>query len=78
MSDGWTDRKGRSIINFLVNSPSGTMFVKSIDASDIVKTGEKIFEMLDAVGDQIGEEKVVQVITDNGSNYVLAGKLLQD
>jgi hypothetical protein len=54
------------------------MFIKSIDASDIVKTGEKIFEMLDAVVDEIGEEKVVQVITDNGSNYVLAGKLLQD
>lgn len=32
MSDGRTDRKGRTLINFLVNSPAGTMLVKSIDA----------------------------------------------
>ena len=28
--------------------------------------------------EEIGEENVVQVITDSGSNYVLAGKLLQE
>ncbi|XP_042018199.1 uncharacterized protein LOC121765966 [Salvia splendens] len=76
MSDGWSDRKQRSIINFLVNSPSGSVFIRSIDASGIVKTGEKIFEMLDSMVDEIGEENVVQVVTDNGSNYVAAGKLL--
>ncbi|KAL2328047.1 hypothetical protein Fmac_021474 [Flemingia macrophylla] len=78
MSNGWTDRKQRSIINFLVNSSSGTMFLKSVDASDYVKTGEKIFELLDSIVDEIGEENVVQVITDNGSNYVLAGRLLEE
>nr|KYP48765.1 hypothetical protein KK1_029567 [Cajanus cajan] len=78
MSDAWTDRKQRSIINFLVNSSSGTMFLRSVDASDYVKTGEKIFELLDSIVEEIGEEKVVQVITDNGSNYVLAGRLLEE
>ncbi|XLT73595.1 hypothetical protein HN873_030021, partial [Arachis hypogaea] len=65
MSDTWTDKRQRSIINFLVNSPTGTIFLKSIDVSDYVKTGEKMFELLD-------------VIIDNGSNYVLAGKLLME
>jgi hypothetical protein len=37
MSDGWTDGKGRSILNFSVNCPTGTMFIKSIDASTYVK-----------------------------------------
>ena len=37
MSDGWTDRKERSLVNFLVNSSRGTMFIKSIDASSMVK-----------------------------------------
>ena len=32
--------------------------------------------MLDSVVDEIGEENIVQVVTDNGSNYVAAGKLL--
>ncbi|XP_027357050.1 uncharacterized protein LOC113866362 [Abrus precatorius] len=77
MSDAWTDRKQRCLINFLVNSPTGTMFVRSNDGSNFVKTGEKLFEMLDALVEEIGEDKVVQVITDNGSNYVLAGKMLE-
>ncbi|CAL9079218.1 unnamed protein product, partial [Musa textilis] len=29
MSDAWTDRRRRSIINFMVNCSLGTMFVKS-------------------------------------------------
>ncbi|XP_057719937.1 uncharacterized protein LOC130934380 [Arachis stenosperma] len=78
MSDAWTDKRQRSIINFLVNSPAGTMFLKSIDASDYVKTGEKVFELLDDVVEKIGKHNVVQVVTDNGSNYVLAGKLLME
>ena len=54
------------------------MFLKSVDDSDFVKTGEKLFELLDAIVEEVGEENVVQVVTDNGSNYVLAGKLLED
>jgi len=53
------------------------MFVKSIDGSKFVKTEVKLFEMPDALVEEIGEENVVQVITDNGSNYVSAGKLLE-
>ncbi|KAL2327609.1 hypothetical protein Fmac_021036 [Flemingia macrophylla] len=41
------------------------MFIKSVDGSDFVKTGEKLFELLDSIVEEIGEEKVVQVITDN-------------
>ncbi|KAK2362242.1 hypothetical protein QL285_087320 [Trifolium repens] len=76
MSDGWTDKKGRTLINFLVNSKEGTMFVKSIDATAYTKTGDKLYELLDSFVEEIGEQNVVQLVTDNGSNYVLAGKLL--
>ena len=48
MSDGWTSRTNRTLMNFLVNCPFGTMFVKSIDASSYMKTGEKTFELLNA------------------------------
>ncbi|KAA0053508.1 uncharacterized protein E6C27_scaffold190G00650 [Cucumis melo var. makuwa] len=47
MPDGWTDRRNRTLINFLVNSPKGTMFIESIDASSYVKDGKKMFELLD-------------------------------
>ncbi|KAG4907026.1 hypothetical protein JHK84_055550 [Glycine max] len=78
MSDAWTDWKQRCIINFFINSQVGTMFLKSVDGSDFVKTYEKLFELLDAIVEEVGEENVVQVVTDNGSNYVLAGKLLEE
>lgn len=77
MADGWTSRTGKSIINFLVNCPAGSMFVKSIDASSYSKTGEKTFELLDEFVEYVGEANVVQVISDNGSNFKLAGKFLQ-
>ncbi|RVX18236.1 hypothetical protein CK203_006329 [Vitis vinifera] len=78
MSDGWTDGKSRCLINFLVNSPAGTWFMKSIDASDTIKNGELMFKYLDEVVEEIGEENVVQVITDNASNYVNAGMRLME
>ena len=43
MSDGWTDNRERSITNFLVNNPKGTIFLKSIDTSDISKNAENLF-----------------------------------
>ncbi|KAH1189697.1 hypothetical protein GmHk_20G057422 [Glycine max] len=78
MSDAWTDRKQRCIINFFINSQARTMILKSVDGSDFVKTGEKLFELLDVIVEEVGEENVVQVVTDNRSNYVLAGKLLEE
>ncbi|GJS79488.1 zf-BED domain-containing protein [Tanacetum coccineum] len=47
MSDGWSDRKNRSICNFLMNNPKG-------------------------------EEHVVQVVTDNATNYKAAGEMLMN
>ena len=78
ISDGWTDGKSMCLINFLVNSPADTWFMKSIDASDTIKNGELMFKYLDDVVEEIGEENVVQVITDNASNYVNAGMRLME
>ncbi|KAH9308769.1 hypothetical protein KI387_036680, partial [Taxus chinensis] len=77
MSDGWSDGKNRTIINFLASCPQGTMFLKSVDASDRVKDANLLFELLDEIVLEVGVENVVQIITDNASNYVLAGKMLE-
>jgi len=42
MTDGWTDKKRRTIINFLENSPKGVVLLKSIDAFATLKTTEKV------------------------------------
>jgi hypothetical protein len=73
MADGWTDRNGRTLINFLVNSKRGTMFLESIDASGYSKDGFKMFELLDKYVERIGERNVVQVVTDSASANVYAG-----
>jgi hypothetical protein len=78
MSDGWSDGKNRTIINFLVSCPQGTIFLRSVDASDRVKDANLLFELLDEIVMEVGVENVVQVITDNASNYVLAGKMLEE
>ena len=46
MSDGWTNRKERILVNFLVNCSKGTMFMQSIDVSSMIKMREKMFELL--------------------------------
>jgi len=69
MADGWIDRKTRTILNFLVNNPKGTVILKSIDASNICKTTEQIFKMIDDVVEEVGEENVIQIIIDNATSY---------
>ncbi|KAD5960576.1 hypothetical protein E3N88_12048 [Mikania micrantha] len=78
LSDGWSDMRNRSLINFLANNPHGTVFLKTVDASDCVKNAEKLFELLDGVVEEIGEDIVVQVMTDNASAYKAAGALLME
>ncbi|GJT78080.1 zinc finger protein [Tanacetum coccineum] len=60
MSDFWTDGKGRCLINFLVNCPIGTIFLKSIDASEHVKDAQLIVEMINEVIEDVGEENILQ------------------
>ncbi|XP_065857049.1 uncharacterized protein [Euphorbia lathyris] len=63
MADGWTDKRQRTLINFLVNSHKGTVFIESIDASDYSTTGEKLYELFDRMVQKVGEKNVVQFIT---------------
>jgi len=78
MSDGWTDHRGRCIINFLLNSVEGSFYLHSIDCTPDIKTGEFIAKGLEDVIEKIGSHRIVQVCTDNASNYVMAGRLLMD
>jgi len=78
MSDGWTDRRDQHLINFLVNSPKGTYFIESVDASAEVHDAFMLADLLGKKIDEIGKEKVVQVITDNGANYKAIGRILME
>ena len=60
-------KKKRSLTNFLVNSQSGAVFLKSLDTSDVIKDAQKLFELLDSLVEEIREENVVQVVVDSAS-----------
>ncbi|CAN7104012.1 unnamed protein product [Brassica rapa subsp. narinosa] len=77
MTDAWTDMKRRSIMNLCVNSRGGTCFLSSKDTSKDSHTGEYIFKYIDQWIEDIGAEKIVQVVTDNATNNVAAAKMLK-
>ena len=76
MSDGWTGPTKLSIINFMVYSKGSTIFLKSVNASNKIKDNKYIYGLLKDVIKEVGETNVVQIVTNNGSAFVKAGKLL--
>eukprot|EP01018_Ginkgo_biloba_P024599 Gb_37453 [translate_table: standard] len=76
ISDGWSDMKHRRLINILVYSPQGVLFVKEVDAIDHTKTSEFIFKILEEAVLKVGEQNVVQIVTDSASNCVGASKMI--
>ncbi|CAN6445103.1 unnamed protein product [Victoria cruziana] len=76
MADGWTDRRNRTLVNFLVYCPHGTIFLKSLDLSDTPKTADVLLNVFDEVVQEVGPQNIVQFITDNAANYKAAGEML--
>eukprot|EP01018_Ginkgo_biloba_P003363 Gb_02333 [translate_table: standard] len=78
ISDGWSDMKHRPLINVLVYSPQGVLFVKAVDTMDHKNTLEFIFKILEEAVLEVGEENVVQIVIDSSSNCVGDGKFIMD
>nr|XP_034930717.1 uncharacterized protein LOC118061403 [Populus alba] len=78
MADGWTDQKRRTLINFLVYCPKGTVFLKTVDVSDVSKTARLLYQLFREVVLYVGVENIVHMVTDNAANYVAVGRLLME
>ncbi|GMP42453.1 hypothetical protein CsSME_00012201 [Camellia sinensis var. sinensis] len=78
LSDGWSDRQRRPLINVMASSAGGAMFVKAIDSSGIVKDGEYVASLFIKAIKEVGEANVVQIVTDNASNYKAAGLSIEN
>lgn len=77
VSDGWSDAQRRPLLNFLVVTEDGPMFLRAINTEGISKTKEYIAEKMLAVIDEVGAQNVVQVITDNAANCRAAGIIVE-
>ncbi|KAJ6848549.1 uncharacterized protein M6B38_275030 [Iris pallida] len=78
MADEWTTETGKTLINFLVYCPEGTMFLKSVDATHIVTSPDTLYELLKHVVEEVGVRNVVQVITSSSVCHAVAGKRLTE
>ena len=77
MADGWSNRRNVSIVNFVAYSPRGTIFLKFVDILDLQKDKETLLEMFDEVVKEVGQENIIQFVSDNESAFKAAGKALQ-
>ncbi|XP_009775009.1 uncharacterized protein [Nicotiana sylvestris] len=77
MMDKWTAKNEKVIINVLVNSPRGSVFLESYDASDSSTNSNKMFNLFEKTLLKIGKENVVQIVIDNASENKKAGDILK-
>ena len=76
-SDGWSDVQRKPLINIMAASSEGIIFLTAIDASGEIKSQDYIAGLfIDAIK-QVGEINVVQIVTDNASNYKGVGMIIE-
>ena len=49
-----------------------------VDTTNIPKTTDYSFSLMDKVVEEVGEENVVQVVTDNEASFKVVGMLLME
>ena len=64
MCDSWNFRTRKPIINFMVYCDRSMIYLSSVDTTNIPKMTDYIFSLLDMIVEEVGEESVVQVVTD--------------
>ncbi|KAJ8460088.1 hypothetical protein OPV22_033014 [Ensete ventricosum] len=76
--DRLMDTAGRSIINIFVYCPKGTMFLKSVDVSQIETTLEGLVHLFESIIQDVGPGNIVHFLLDSAPWYKAAGKVLMD
>eukprot|EP00253_Pinus_taeda_P032925 PITA_32925 len=75
--DGWADPARHPIINFMVSSLSGPVFMKAVDTLGEYKDAQFIGELFIKVIEDVGVDSCVQIITDNAPVCKVAGMIVE-
>ncbi|KAL7109812.1 hypothetical protein ACP275_06G199000 [Erythranthe tilingii] len=67
--DEWKGKTGRDLVNVLVDSPRGTVYLSSYDISDFVGKNDEMKIFFEKVLNEVGIDNVVQVITSSSSVF---------
>ena len=77
MCDSWTGPTKMCIINFMIFCNGQMFFHKTVNATGYIQNAEFVYDCIKTVVvEEIGVEFVVQIVTDNGSNYKKSCKQL--
>ncbi len=76
-NDGWFDVRKPPLLNLLVISPKGEMFLKAVDTGGETKDAAYIAgQLIDCIR-EVGADNVIQVVTDSAVVYKAAGRLVE-
>ncbi|RVW22577.1 hypothetical protein CK203_098976 [Vitis vinifera] len=70
-----SSRTRKPIINFMIYCDRSMIYHSSVDTTNIPKTADYIFSLMDKVVEEVGEENVVQVVTDNEASFKATGEV---
>ncbi|KAL0231866.1 hypothetical protein GEMRC1_011270 [Eukaryota sp. GEM-RC1] len=75
--DGWKNVNDQTIANVLLVSADGAVFREAKEFREKL-SGEVIARYLLAHIQEFGADKIVQIVTDNGSNFLRATRLIKE
>ncbi|GAV85945.1 DUF659 domain-containing protein [Cephalotus follicularis] len=75
--DGWSDAQRRPLINFMVASKGGAIFLKVVNTQKEYKDKFYIASLITDTIAEVGPQNVVQVITDNAPVCKSAGAIVE-
>ena len=64
MANRWIGTRHRILINFLVCCSKGIIFIRSVDASDLVKNAINLSNLFDEIVNWVGPANIVYLVTD--------------
>ena len=77
VSDGWIDPTCHPLINFMVSSLNGSVFLKSMDALGQYKDTQYIGELFIKVIEDVGVDSCMQIIIDNAPVCEVVGMIVE-
>ena len=77
VSDGWTDPTRHPLINFMVSSQNGPLFLKAVDALGEYKDAQFMSDLFIKTIEEVGVDSCVQIITDNAPVCKAAGMIVE-
>lgn len=76
-TDAWSNIRNDSITNYIINTPT-PVFYKSVHTKEEKHTGIFLASEIKKIFDELGAEKFLGLVSDNGSNIKLARELIAE